>query len=262
MDILTQILNLNSGQFQGFIFIVSRISGIFIDAPLLSNRNIPALVKIGLVVFLALLIFPFISFKELPSNLALWPFFLNIAKELWVGLVLGFCARLIFIGVQIAGQLMDYQIGFSFVNIVDPESRTQVPLMGQFLFILTMLVFMLINGHHWVIRSIVKSFEVIPLGAVKFDPALVTNINKVFLDVFIIAFKIASPVMMTLFLVDVACGIIARLVPQANILIVGFPLKIGLGLWLLLISLPLFFMVIKRIFTQILLNFGVLFRLM
>ncbi len=262
MDILTQILNLNSLQFQGFILVISRISGIFIDAPLLSNRSIPALAKIGLVVFLALLIFPFVFFKDLPPNLTLWPLFLNIVKELWVGLVLGFCARLIFIGVQIAGQLMDYQMGFSFVNIVDPESRVQVPIMGQFLFILTMLVFMLINGHHWVIKSIAKSFEVIPLCAVKFNPAIVTNINKVFLDVFIIAFKIASPVMVTLFLVDVASGIIARVVPQANILIVGFPLKIGLGLWLFLISLPLFFMVIKRILTQLLLSFGTLFKLM
>jgi flagellar biosynthetic protein FliR len=153
-------------------------------------------------------------------------------------------------------------MGFGFVNVVDPESRIQVPIIGQFLLILATLLFLVLNGHHWLIRAIIKSIEVIPLGSVHFDPALIWRINGLFKDIFLIAFKLAAPVAMCLFLVDVAYGIISRAIPQMNILIVGFPLKIGLGLVLLVSFLPLFLVTVKGIIMKSLINLNFLFRLM
>jgi flagellar biosynthetic protein FliR len=249
-------------QFQGFIFVACRLAGLFLDAPILSNQNIPAMVKVAFLVFLSIIVFPLVSIEHLMpinNNLAL---IITMIKEIAIGLVVGFVARIFFSAVQISGQLIDYQMGFGFVNIVDPESRVQVPIIGQFMFILTTFIFLLINGHHYLIQSRVKSFQTIPLGGFTYNANLTTRLVTVFSDIFVIGFKIASPLVMTLFLVDLAYGVIARAVPQANILVVGFPLKIGLGLFFLFVFIQLFFIVMKQLFVDVLPAVNGLFRLM
>jgi flagellar biosynthesis protein FliR len=262
IDILGQILNYSNLQLQSFIFVLCRVGGIFLDAPLFSNQNVPVLVKIGLIIFLCIIILPFVPAAGLAPYSDNLLFLFAMAKELLIGVTLGFAARLIFTGIQIAGQLIDYQMGFGFVNIVDPESRLQVPVMGQYLYIVAIFIFLLINGHHWIIQAIVKSFQIVPLDGFSFHPELVGKVNQLISETFVIGFKIAAPLMLSLFLVDLAYGVIARAVPQANILIVGFPLKIGLGLLFAMISLPLFIMVIKRFFVHALINLNLLFKLM
>jgi flagellar biosynthesis protein FliR len=262
MGIIEKLGGFSLLQFQGFLLIMFRIAGIFLDAPLLSNRNVPLVLKAGFVLFLSFIVLPFIpheNFNLITSDLAL---VFAIAKEVLVGMVFGFCARLIFLGVQMAGQFIDYQMGFGFVNIVDPESQLQVPIIGQFLYIIVLFVFLLINGHHWMVDSIVKSFQVIPLAASHFKPMLIGHVTTLLADTFVMGFKIAAPVAMSLFLVDLAYGVIARALPQANIMVVGFPIKIGLGFIFLLASMPLFFMVMKRYMVVSLVNLNALFRLM
>lgn len=232
------------------------------NAPLLSNRNFPVLAKIGMIVFLAVILFPFVPLGTFAVHSNNLEFFLGIAREVGVGLVIGLAVQFIFAGIQIAGQLMDYQMGFGFVNVVDPESKLQIPLMGQFLYIMAVLVFLLINGHHWIIRAVERSFQVIPLDGSAFRPGLPQAFIHLASEAFVIGFKIAAPLVMSLFLIDLAYGVIARTVPQANIMVVGFPLKIGMGLFFTVVSLPLFFMIIKQFFTQALLNLNVLLKLM
>jgi flagellar biosynthesis protein FliR len=268
MDVLTQILNLPVFSVQTLMLVIARVSGLFLEAPVISNQNIPVLVKIGLVICMAFCLVPFVMLPVAAggdaTQLYATPiqFFLAMAQELFIGIVLGFCARLLFIGVQIAGQFIDYQMGFGFVNVIDPESRVQIPIMGQFLYIMALFVFLLINGHHWVLQSLVKSFQVIPLGGMAFQPVIIERIGTFFANIFVVAFKVAAPVMVTLFIIDLACGVIARAVPQANILVVGFPLKIGVGFIVSIISLPMFFLVMKKFFVQMIGNFELLLKLM
>lgn len=261
LEIFQEILNLGSLHFIGFLLVISRVGGFFLDAPIFSHRSIPVLVKAGLVISLSLLILPFISLEKLQSSVGGLQLLLNMVKEVWVGLILGFGVRLVFIGVQIAGQLIDYQMGFGFVNVVDPETRVQVPIMGQFLLILATLTFLILRGHHLLIQALVKTFEIIPLGRLVFPLPLTQNLVRLFSGIFVFAFKVASPVVISLFLVDIAYSVIARAVPQANILIVGFPLKIGLGILFFLFSLPLLLMVIRQFFLKSLSELNLLIKL-
>lgn len=263
MDAINQLLGYTALNMQGFILVAARITGLFVDAPFFSHINIPPLVKVGLSVSLSVLIAPFVTSAAgavvLPNG---WALTGAIATELLIGIIFGFAVRLIFTAIQIAGQLIDYQMGFGFVNIVDPESRIQVPIMGQFLFILAFLVFILINGHHWLLQGLVRSFQLIPLNGFNFQPQIVQSLNALFMQIFVIAFKLSAPIMVSLFLVDVVYGVIGRTVPQANILVVGFPVKIGLGMLFFIYTLPLFFTMIQRMFQQIYVQADALFKMM
>ncbi len=158
MDIITQIKQLNPLQLEAFLFVLCRLGGLFLDAPLLSNRNIPAMVKIGLLFFMSMIVFPFVPINGLSLHSNNLLFLGAIVREVSIGLIIGFAARLLFAGIQIAGQLIDYEMGFGFVNVVDPESRLQIPIMGQFLYIFAIFIFLLIDGHHWLVQAMVKSF--------------------------------------------------------------------------------------------------------
>lgn len=219
------------------------------------------MVKIGLLFFMSMIVFPFVPINGLSLHSNNLLFLGAIVREVSIGLIIGFAARLLFAGIQIAGQLIDYEMGFGFVNVVDPESRLQIPIMGQFLYIFAIFIFLLIDGHHWLVQAMVKSFQIIPLDGFRYSPNIVWGMVKIASYIFVIGFKVSAPLVMSLFLIDLAYGVIARTVPQANIMIVGFPVKIGLGLFFAVISLPLFFLVIKRFFTQALLNFNLLMRL-
>ncbi len=261
MELLQTIFRFNHLQFQSFILIVTRISGICVAAPVFSNRNIPSYAKIALCMFLAAMIFPFIQAidKPLENNLIL---FAALGKEFSAGIVMGFFVSLVFVALQLAGQFMDYQSGFGLVNILDPESQVQVPLMGQFLYIMAMLLFFVIGGHHLVIRSLVQSFEVLPLGFFKVDSQVMLFINTAFAKMIVLAFKISAPVVGAVFISEMAYGVMARAIPQMNTMIVGLPLKIGLSVFVLMLVLPLFFWVMKKEVFNIFLNLKHLFNLL
>lgn len=262
MEIFNQLLGLTALNMQGFILVAARMTGLFVDAPFFSHINIPPLVKVGLSIFLSVLVAPFVPAVQQAIFPNSWALAGAIATELLIGIIFGFAVRLVFTAIQIAGQLIDYQMGFGFVNIIDPESRVQVPIMGQFLFIMAFLLFMLINGHHWMIQGLIKSFQIIPLGHFTFHPQIVQSLNVLFMQIFLIAFKLAAPIMVALFLVDVVYGVIGRTVPQANIMVLGFPVKIGLGLLFFMYAMPLFFSMIQRTIQQLYLQGTALFKLM
>lgn len=260
MEILNTLFNFSSVQFQSFVLIALRFSGLFVAAPVLSNHNIPGMVKIGMILFSSAVIFPFVPQMAgaAATNLE---FFALLAKEFAVGLVMGFFLTLVFVALQLAGQFIDYQTGFGLVNIIDPESNVQVPLMGQFLYILAMLLFLIIRGHHWMIQSLVQSFDVLPLGFFKVNDNLMMFVNTAFAKTLVLSFKIAAPVVAAIFLSEMAYGVMARAIPQMNMMIVGLPLKMGLGIFMVMLILPLFFWVMKREFFNIFISVRNLFEM-
>ncbi len=260
MEVLKEIMGFNYSQVQAFSLILSRFVGLFIAAPVVSNPNVPKLVKIGICIFLSIIVFPFVTLNhEFNSSLSLAT---AILKEMAVGIFLGFFASLIFVAIQLAGQFIDYQMGLGIVNVIDPNSGVQVPLSGQFLYILGMLIFLAIGGHQLLIKGLIRSFSVLPLGEVVFRRGITFLINDTFAKIIVIAFQISAPVVAAVFLAEMGYGIMSRAIPQMNILIVGLPLKIGLGGLFLFLMLPLFFWMMKREFFNIFMSIDNLFKLM
>ncbi len=247
---MDQMMNLIAGKFEIFLLIMVRISGVFMITPIFGRRNVPAMYKIGLAFMISLILLNTVSvdghlFMDFPRYL------LVVAKELMVGFSIGFVTFLIFSSIYIAGQIIDMEIGFGVVNVLDPQSNIQVPIMGNFLYILALMVFVMIDGHHMLISALYHSFKIIPLGKVNLFGEFATDFARIFGETFVIGFKIAAPVVAAIFLTDVALGILARTMPQMNVFMVGMPLKIIVGLVTLMLMIPVLSIILDFIYNNI-----------
>src|SRR6056297_1687273 len=234
-----------------FFLIMARYMGLFLITPIFSSRIIQNRVKIMMSFLMAvitfMLVYPTASIVAPTTDLKI---ILYIVKELSVGVFMGFVIYIFFSAIQLAGQFIDLRMGFRIGNVVDPLSGASSPIIGQFLNIFTVLVFFSINGHLIVIRSLNRSFDIIPLGQINITSSLWQFLFRRAADLFLMGFKIALPIMGTLFIVDVLLGFLARSVPQMNIFIVGLPLKIFIGFVLLVLS----FQILIYYFSDILNN--------
>jgi flagellar biosynthesis protein FliR len=236
LDILTALLN----QTNFFLLIFARVSGIFTAAPFYNNSHIPIYSKAGAALLISYILLPLVYSSRIAIPEAFWPYIALVASEFLFGLIFGFVSYLIFEAVQMAGNLLDLQVGFGVVNVFDPQFGQQVPLIGNFQFILAMLVFMATNGHHILLSALFASFKVIPVTGIVFQASLSDFIVNLVSDIFVIAVKLSLPVLVALVLTDVALAILARTMPQMNIFMVGIPAKIAVGLFILAVALPFY----------------------
>lgn len=148
------------------------------------------------------------------------------------------------------GQLIDMKIGFGMVNVMDPQHKVQVPLMGNFYYILAFLILFSINGHHMIINAIVDSYEFIPIGKFTFDEEIAFFLINILSKTFATGFKLAAPIIAIILLIDLVLGILARTIPQMNVFVVGMPLKILVGFLIISISIPIFYTITIDIFNE------------
>lgn len=224
-----------------------RLAGLFMIAPVLGHSSIPRPLKIILSLFLAYFLFSYTGAARIDLSQGLLGVGLLATREFLFGMILGFLFQIIFIGVQFGGGIIGYQIGFALVNVIDPTTSTNISIISQAKLLLATLIFLLINGHHLILQALFDSYRLVPLGAVTFDAGLLEAIVRFTGGAFVIGVKLAAPVIVTLFVTDICLGIIARTMPQMNVFIVGFPLKISVGLFVLAATLPLF----NYIFTKL-----------
>lgn len=229
------------------LLIFVRVSAFFVTIPLFSYKTIPSQLKIVLAFVLSWMMYYTFSIEAFTIN---GDYLLLVLKEAIVGLVLGLVVYIVFSAVQIAGGFIDFQMGFAMANIVDPQTGAQSPLMGQFFNFLLLLVFLAINGHHLVLDGIFYSYQFMPIDQFfpKFgDVESIEYIMKLFVAVFAIAFQMSAPIIATLFLVTLALGITGKTVPQLNIFVVGFPIKIAVGFILLVTMMGVMVEVMEKV---------------
>lgn len=235
--------------FPAFLLIFVRVTSFFLMMPLFSYRTIPASHKIGLGFFLSIIMFSSVGAPEIAID---GTYFLLIMKEALVGLLIGFIAALMMSAIQIAGGLIDFQMGFAIANVIDPQTGAQSPLMGQYLYTIALLFLLTVNGHHLLFDGIFYSYNFVPIDQVVVpfgNQNMAEYIIRAFNKMFIIAFQMSLPVVGSLFLVDVALGIVARTVPQLNIFVVGLPVKIAVSFVVLIAVLGVLMMVISDLFS-------------
>jgi flagellar biosynthetic protein FliR len=175
-------------------------------------------------------------------------FIMLIIKELLVGLSIGFVSSMLFAAVQFAGSLIDTEIGFGFVELANPFNDEPVTVFGQIQIILFTILFLLFNGHYFLILAIQKSFEIVPLLGVNLtSDKMLAHIISLIANIFVLAVKFAAPIYITLIVTELALGVVARTVPQINIFFVGMPLKIVIGLWTAILALPMLASLFKRV---------------
>jgi flagellar biosynthetic protein FliR len=237
-------------QFQSFVLIMMRVSPILFMMPILSSSAMPNLLKISLMLAVSLLLLPLvkIDLRLFPSDP--YQFGLFMIAELMVGFVLGLSINLIFAGIQLAGELAGYQMGLAMATILDPQSGMDTTLIAQFYYLLGLLIFLSIDGHHWFFRALFQSFSVLSPGEFHLKMGLYHHFLKLSAKMFIIAIKMIAPIMAVLIFTQIALGMIAKMVPQLNVLMTSFPLTICLGLIFLGLSIELLIPLLKYLFEE------------
>lgn len=239
-------------EFPAFLLIFVRVTSFFLMMPLFSYRTIPATHKIGFGFFLAWIMFYTVDAPVLEIDGA---YFLLIIKEALVGLLVGFIAYLILSAIQIAGGFIDFQMGFAIANVIDPQTGAQSPLTGQYFYMISLLFLLSVNGHHLLLDGIYYSYEFVPLEQpwISFgNENIVEYVLHAFSYMFMIALQMSIPVVGSLFLVDVALGIVARTVPQLNVFVVGLPLKIGVSFIVIIAVMAVMMGVVTQLFEYML----------
>ena len=240
------ILNLNYAEFERFLFVLFRVGAMIIFVPILGSRQIPGAVKIGLMLFLSIAIFPLVQDRPIPEPKGLFDLSKFLMVDLTIGLGIAYISRLIFAAVQVAGTVVDFQMGFGVVNVIDPQTDTQVSVTAQLQNILAIFIFLAIDAHHYIFQAIVDSFFVINPFEINFASVTPEYVLHLFSATFTTAVKISAPIMAILFFLSVGLGLVARTVPQMNVFIVGFPLQIGIGLLMVGLSISLFSILVQN----------------
>lgn len=216
-----------------------RILALIASAPLFGAAGVPPTVKIGMAMVLTIIVAPILPVMPVISPASAAGMII-LMQQLLVGFAMGFAVRIVFTAMEMAGHIAGLQMGLGFATFFDPQNSTQVPLMGQFIGVMAMLLFLSLNGHLMMIATLVESFNSLPVGSTMAGQSLLALVitGK---NIFSWGVQMALPVLAAIMLVNIALGVLTRAAPQLNIFAVGFPLTLGAGFLILTISVPYFF---------------------
>lgn len=235
-----------------FLVIFIRMIGFITLMPVLGGRNIPVMARIGLCMILASVVYSSGNVTEIFYYDSIAGYILLLIKEFIVGFIIGFVVYFIFNIAYLAGFLTDQQIGFSMANIFDPITQTQVPITGN-LYYFSLCMFLIVsNGHHFVINSIFYSYRALPIGSAVIigNGSLFQVLIKIMSSFFITGISIALPIIGTVLITDLVLGVLVKTMPQMNVFVVGMPAKIFIGLFAILLVIPMFSNIYNIIYNQ------------
>jgi flagellar biosynthetic protein FliR len=213
-----------------FIVVLARVGGLVTFAPFWSHQAAPARVRAVLALVLALVLAPAVAPQLGTPPADLIPLAVVVAGELLVGCALGLVGRLVFSGLEVAAQVLGFQMGFALAATIDPATRAQTTALGTIAQMFGLVIFLGADGHHWLLAATVKSFQTTAPGSV--SPALAALLLRLSADALAVGVALAAPAIVTLLAVEFALAVAGRAAPQLQVMIVGFPIKIAAGLWL------------------------------
>lgn len=252
-------LDLMLARFPLLLLIFMRFSGLFVTSPVLSSRYIPAQVKVMTVGFLSVFALPFIQASSLPGDVV--GLALYAVNELAVGLAIGFVASAVLSAIQVAGQIIDTELGFGMVNVVDPQFGTPVPMFGNFYYLLALMLLIAGGGDRMIVAGLISSYGAIPVGAI-IDAPPPEFVSSLASGLFAAGLRIAAPLLGALFMATLALGIVARTVPQMNVFMVGMPVKLVAGLALLAVTFPVYSGLVEGLTADMLRQMNTVTRIM
>jgi len=254
-------------QFQVFMLVLLRMNAMFSVAPFFSSDIIPFRVRAIVSFLVAIVVFPTISAKGYHITGNMGEYLLMVIREVAIGLYIGFLIGLTFSAFQLAAQFFSLQLGFGMSEVLDPLSQISIPVLGQLFNLIGLLVFLGISGHHFLIQAVYRSYELAPI--MSFDVEMMGKLFQYlahsFSGMFVVALKIALPILSTLFLLTISMGVLAKAAPQMNILMLGLPINVTISYGLLIIASPMIIRLIQvaiersfEFMTRVLLHWPVL----
>ena len=247
MNGAVNLFGLTQGQFETFVLVLVRVSVILMMIPIFQSAQVNNMVRFGLGLAVTFVVWHVVPPIE---PLGLGGLTAAVFSQVFVGFVFGFVAFLVFVGIQFAGEVMDLQVGFSIVNVINPLTSQNVSVLGEFQLALGSIIYLASNGHHFLFQGLAGSFNLVPLPFAAIQPALEPTLIAFFSHSFFLVFQIAAPIGISLFLTNIGLALMTRVAPQLNVFAVGFPLQIMIGLTMMIISLPLLGVVLPQVISE------------
>lgn len=228
-----------------------RVSSLLLTAPFFSSAAFPAQVKVFFALITSVLLYPVIPAQSVIIDTESGAIFIltAIVVEILVGVGLGLVGQLVFAGLELAGRLISLKIALGFASVVDTMTQQQSTIVSNLFNMLAILIFLAIDGEKIYLKGLVQSFDVIPLQQAQVQLAG-PYLLEVATYLFVIGVQITSPFMIVLFLVDLSLAIFARIMPQANIMFIALPIKLGVGFILLYLVAPYLPVAFEMMFTR------------
>ncbi|MFZ5644572.1 MAG: flagellar biosynthetic protein FliR [Bacillota bacterium] len=233
-----------------FLLVLTRIGAFVTASPVFGGQYSPGMVKAGVAFTVSLILFPTV---QVPDNMVingLPGFAFAVMREVLVGLLTGFVCNIILQTMTVLGQIFDLHIGFMMTNFFDPSAGGQITLTAKFLYLVGIVLFFILDGHHMLLMGLAKSFEIVPLGKAVFTGASAEVLIRTFARMVTVAVQISAPVIAVVLIIDVCLGLLARTAPQMNVFMLGFPIKIGAGILTLAIMIPIMGVVFQSLYRM------------
>lgn len=239
---------LSTAQFETLMLVFVRVFAMLSLMPVFSAQQTPVRLRLGIGLALGFIVWH--TVPTMPAIDSMLSLTVAVLAQVFVGVVFGFIAFLVFMGIQFAGEIVDTQMGFSAVNIYNPVTSQNVTLIAEFEVALATLLYLSGDGHHLIIAGLAGSFNLVPLPYVDVQNSLAQDMVGFFSQALLLVFKVAAPVAMALFVTNVALALMTRVAPQMNIFAVGFPIQITVGLLGLIVCVPLLGLVLPGAFEE------------
>ncbi|AJC88017.1 flagellar biosynthetic protein FliR [Campylobacter insulaenigrae] len=230
-----------------FMLLFARMSGLIVFFPFFSHNSIPLIIKTTLTLFLTMFLFPL---AKLENNILDNFFILFILSEILFGMIAGLILQMVFAILQMAGEQVSFTMGFSMASIVDPTTGVNTPVISQVLNLLALLCFLAFDGHHLILLFISNSLEYINLGGFYPHENLMLYLNKSMVNIFVLGFSMAFPILAISLLSDVIFGMLMKTMPQFNLLVIGYPIKIFLSFAVLIAILLIMMQYFKNLIMK------------
>lgn len=237
-----------------FLLILTRLLGFFIILPIFASNSIPAMVRILLAISFAFVVYVsdlFTILEVVNFGDSLFSAFFLLLTEFLIGFVQAYVIFIVFSAIYLAGQLIEQNIGFNQLTMLDPVSSFQAPVLGNLMFMTCMAILIITGSFQVIILEFFTSFVFIPIGGINFlNNAVSMHIVNLIVTSFYMGVQIAMPFIGAMLVLNVALGIMVKTVPQLNIFVVGIPIRILVGLVLLLFLVPIFSSVFTTLFNH------------
>jgi flagellar biosynthesis protein FliR len=221
-----------------FVLVVARLAGLVLASPVFGHGVVPVRVRAGLVGVLALALAPIVPAPALAVEPSAWALAGLVAAETAIGALLGLVAQLVLAGVQLGGEMAGLQLGIGLAHVIDPGTPVGAGVVAQWQYLGALIVFLVLDVHHVLLRAVLASFRVAPVGQALPSTDVLAGVVAQGAGLFAVGARIAAPVVLVLLLVNGGLAVLARTLPQLHVLALGFPVHVGVGLVVLGASLP------------------------
>ena len=234
------IIDLLSGWGVSFMLVLTRVSAMIYAFPFFGSPAITMRVRIAFTLVISFMLLPLVGVEGLGFDWNLGRLALGIGRELAVGLIVGFGTKFMFEAFSVAGTFAGRQMGFAMAELVDPITSAPQSMVGQFWALVAILLFLAVDGHHFLIRLLMQNFQLVPLNTGMLQPASGRMLIAGSTEMFRLALRLAAPAMILALMMDVGVGVLTRAMPRLQVFFVALPLKLVVGVFDLVVSLQLF----------------------